>query len=408
MLSDSSVTLFMGMWCVLVFAVLLPLASPAAVYYVDQNNPKAFDSNAGTEERPWKTPYAWIDKVVAGDTVLVKAGTYKVVQGGSWSTPALNPKNEGKLGSPITFKAHPGHRVVLEGDNGSATIGSNNRDYIVVDGFTVSRGHIAVFGAPSSRLKGIVIQNNIIREKFCDLAQTGNCEAIRLEHVSGAKAVNNLMFNVYNRQRDHNSAGFKLYHVDNTIIENNEIYDTNQGVFLKVDADDNIVRYNYIRDTARGIGIWAGIKHVHSNNRVYGNIIAHSKIHGMYIAGTPQSNVGTKIYNNTVVKAASAAYAIESDIRDVQVWNNIAYDSPKSGIDANTNPPFSYCDHNLYYLTTRGCGASSLRTDPRFVSAFMRSPGDFKLQAQSPAREAGRNGEDIGAYATGREVIGLP
>jgi hypothetical protein len=33
--------------------------------------------------------------------------------------------------------------------------------------------------------------------------------------------------------------------------------------------------------------------------------------------------------------------------------------------------------------------------------------GDFRLQASSPARDRGRGGEDIGAYATGNEVIGV-
>ena len=54
---------------------LWQLAS-AATLIVDGKNPAAKDDNPGTEAAPFKTIQAAVDKIQAGDTVSVKAGTY--------------------------------------------------------------------------------------------------------------------------------------------------------------------------------------------------------------------------------------------------------------------------------------------------------------------------------------------
>ena len=63
----------------LVASVLLYLAAPSfcATLVVDQRNPRAADSGAGSAAAPFKTIGAAVAKVQPGDTILVKGGTYR-------------------------------------------------------------------------------------------------------------------------------------------------------------------------------------------------------------------------------------------------------------------------------------------------------------------------------------------
>jgi hypothetical protein len=49
----------------------------AATYYVDQNASSATDTNPGTKERPCKTIQAGVEKLAAGDTLLISPGIYR-------------------------------------------------------------------------------------------------------------------------------------------------------------------------------------------------------------------------------------------------------------------------------------------------------------------------------------------
>ena len=70
------------------------------------------------------------------------------------------------------------------------------------------------------------------------------------------------------------------------------------------------------------------------------------------------------------------------------------------------NDALSYCDYNLYWLSPEGCDTHNVVADPLFVDLGFNDPSDFKLQSGSPAEDAGRSGEDLGAYVQGNEVIG--
>jgi parallel beta-helix repeat protein len=77
-----------------------PSAAWGATYYVDGDNPEARDGNTGTEAQPWKTISRGTGVLQPGDTLLVKAGTYR-------ETVILS--HSGTAAQPITIQAYPGH-----------------------------------------------------------------------------------------------------------------------------------------------------------------------------------------------------------------------------------------------------------------------------------------------------------
>lgn len=78
----------------------------ATTIVVDQHHPNASDDNPGTEERPLKTIARAAQLARAGDTVIVKAGIYRE---------SIRLRNDGEVGAPITFQAHPVGSVIISG-----------------------------------------------------------------------------------------------------------------------------------------------------------------------------------------------------------------------------------------------------------------------------------------------------
>lgn len=434
----------LGMTLALFFAALTlsavtPGYSFAATYYVDQSNPSASDSNPGTEPLPWKTLYKAAATLVAGDTVLVKQGTYDARSGCAWNRPSINPVNSGTPGNPIAFRAYSGHTVVL--DNGSTfdcpAIGSRDRNHIIIDGFTIphpSNRGILVWGA-----SGVIVENNTIH----GLRGVGgdNTDGIRIENVTTSIIRNNLIFDIRNESLNGNDAGVKMYSVDNTILENNEIHGASAGLYDKSGGVSNTFRRNYVHDMIgdrRCIGLGSGVAAI--GDKVYENILV-----GCNKAVDTDAAANIEIFNNTFVSyTGSALNGPEDGVINLRAWNNIFYrPSNTAGNDFHTydDPPTSLAlsDFNLYYTTLSEAREpeilvgrnSSSRTfttlsgwqnaygrdlqsrvaDPLFVDP---QNGDFRLAPGSPALGAGRVGGvstgavvNVGAYTTGSERIGL-
>src|SRR5918998_4440884 len=104
--------------------------SPASgtTYYVA---PGGSDTAAGTEGAPFRTIQKAASLVGAGDTVVVRAGTYAGFQMG-WHSP-----QNGTASRPITFRVDPG--TVIEGRNSETADGINleGSRHVVIEGFTV-------------------------------------------------------------------------------------------------------------------------------------------------------------------------------------------------------------------------------------------------------------------------------
>lgn len=87
----------------LVFAFWIPVLCAAEIYHVRSTGN---DSAAGSESAPWASINHASTQAVAGDTVLVRGGTYneRVVFGRSGTSEAY-----------IVFRAAPGETVIVDG-----------------------------------------------------------------------------------------------------------------------------------------------------------------------------------------------------------------------------------------------------------------------------------------------------
>jgi len=94
--------LLIGLFALAAFGLGWP--AQAGTYYVDRLNPAASDTNPGGETLPWLTIQHAADTLVAGDTVLVKSGTYPE---------QVTVSSAGAVGQEIAFAAYPGHTVTV-------------------------------------------------------------------------------------------------------------------------------------------------------------------------------------------------------------------------------------------------------------------------------------------------------
>lgn len=116
-------------WVYLFFVFLLSTApfAGAAVYYVDQNNPQASDTNAGGADRPFKTVQKGVNTAVAGDTVTVKAGLYPEV---------VETKAGGTSGA----------RIVIQAAKSSVDAATLPAQRATVNGFKIYHPYVTVQG----------------------------------------------------------------------------------------------------------------------------------------------------------------------------------------------------------------------------------------------------------------------
>lgn len=311
--------------------------------------PNGSDSAPGTLRRPWRTVQRALDVLEPGETVFVRAGTYRE---------NLSFARAGTRTKTITIRSYPRERVVLRPD-------ANDPSYPL----------LIKTGAAYARLQGFVIEGSSIPNRV-NVYVTGKAHDIELsrseirgaEHGSGIY-VDHTTFRIQvlaNVVHDNNEPGRQhhgiYYEASNGLVANNVVYGHTHGfgIQLRTDAragpDGVIVTNNTVTGNSLG-GIV--VEHTAARITVVNNIAALNKgagIRGYFSDGDhPEDPAGT---GNVV--------------HDNLVFGNGGYGNLHS--DAITSGPST--------------GASILRfgrnfvAAPRFVEAARRN---FRLRRGSPA-----------------------
>ncbi len=436
--------------------VVAPAEPVGATFFVDKHHPAASDDNAGTQELPWQTIQHAADILTAGQRVYVKAGIYTELSTMGQYVPAIVPAHSGIVGQPIIYEAFPGDKVIIDQRTGLNAQGNsfeiNSLSDIVIRGFELRHAPIKT-RAETSYARRIVIENNHIHDVTTTAGN--NIGLIMPYGCMGCVIRNNILHGSYlaDDPSNGNASAIHVYVLQNSLIENNEIYDSRNGIFVKnFQSSDrserlgSVFRRNLIHDTYRGI--WFSVAGAgqpgHRNHTISHNIFSNNFL---AITSNPfdagESSVGQVIRNNLFV-GPNIAFATKG-FSGLENYDNIFYKSGRFGTDnvqaSNHLSGIDFSDFNLFfqnsnrfYLNLNGSSGSppseqnffslsawqaaqaiaggitfdhpdvnSFEADPLFVDA---ENGDYHLQATSPARNAGRFGANIGPYVTGTEVIG--
>lgn len=427
--------------------------SEAATYYVSPNG------NANWNEctdisLPCKLTTA-LTNAIADDIVYLRSGIYDIAQitgtacTYSFKASHISPANSGINGHPIIFKAYENETPIFNDTLGAGqtrcSIFGLYGNYTIIDGvhFQANNGtklgYVYIVGASAGNP---AIGNTFINCDFnggTDILPAGgtNFEMIRPENTSGTKIQNSKIYNVNCADGDANTSAIKLYHNENFLFENNEIYNSNVGFYDKSYSADMIVRYNYIHNCNVGVRL-ENSGYGQFRSKFYNNVFANNNSKCFYGKNDmAHADENAEFYNNTFYHTVSDQNLLYmTPGSGYRVYNNIFYGgngnntygsvqdivlSSNAAISSHTT--LAECDYNLYgririydqYTTTRYTEQSqwsastienglhpdqnSIVGNPQFVnvSGSMNDLADFALQTDSPCKGTGKNGADMGA-----------
>jgi hypothetical protein len=406
-----------------VFLTIFGMSSSgwSATYYVDKNHSKASDSNAGSESAPWSTIQKAANVAKAGDTVLVKSGTYK-----EW----VEVYNSGAAGKPIIFKTYPGHNPIIDGSgidvpSNKALFFTIDKSYVTIDGFEVRNSDEYLIRMRSAGTKLPWVSNVVVR----------NCKI----HGNASKDIDGIHFD----------------YVDGGLIDNNECYDSGWNCMNITSSHNVIIQHNYIHSNPKhaAINIFPKVSEspqglYHGNNVLY-NVVSKIGSPGAAIYTRYQTNnlimgnvvngnttgivfdfdrttskyshaANTKVINNTIVNNSNFGFR-SNNASNVTLLNNIfAYNGSTDVLFQSGTTADSRADYNLYYSSPKfNWGSSSYSSLSSWASStgndrnsFDANPGfvglagdDFRLNSSSIAIDAGT---DVSAYGLVSDIDGRP
>lgn len=295
-----------------------PPVVPAGTYFV---SPAGSDSAAGTADRPFRTIGHALRLAKAGDTVLVRAGTYT-----EWAS----FEGAGSAGAPVVLGNYPGERPSITGR--LRITGS----YFRVSGFAFlgqtsanrSGTMIYVTGGRHIEITGNEIAKAWTHGIYLDAGATDITITRNWIHDNGTHAV-----------YDH---GIYWETARSGVIANNLVTGNRaNGMQLYPNADDVVVTHNTVVGNGRFGIVVGGESTTSDGNMIVNNVVAFN------------ADYGIRTYWGGPVGSGNVAQA------------NLVYGNPKGN--------------------TFGSGMTFLNTivaDPKLVA---RSSGDYHLGSASPA-----------------------
>ena len=317
---------------------------PANGIYV---SPDGNDATAnGTIDSPYASINAALGAAQAGDTVVLRAGTYR--EGTSVRVRLPN----------ITIKSRQGEWAIIDLTTFDSGADDESGVYFDVDSsggtlqsVEVIGGFYAValetkwdWGDPADRggASNITIEDCVLHDSRYDVVKVkpnSNDVTIRHNEIFNSGTA----FKLCDPDENTNAEGIDNVNGANMHVHNNHIHHIcTNGVYAKGGATDAIIEYNRITDV-NGAGILVGFDtspeyfDTDVNPKYYENIngvVRNNLIVGAVLAGIGlYASKDAQVYNNTLVNVATGAYhsALYFGIT-YQDWEDYA------GRPANVNP----------------------------------------------------------------------
>jgi hypothetical protein len=387
---------------VIVVGLLLEVTF-GTTYYVATNGS---DANAGTEQSPWRTVQKAANTLNAGDTALIRAGTY-------YERVTLN--RSGQTGLPLAFQNYPGEAVVIDanGKGGSGIFAISNCSHISVAGLKLINGsgsstsgievssvddlaieNCHTYITKNSGIKvnyssNVLINNNEI-ERACD---TGGEEDISIKLDSNHVTVS------YNHIHDSNHEGIDVKEgAHDVLVLGNHIHNVErQGLYT-----DSWNRHTYniefnsnvVHDCQFGMGACAEMGGLLENVWFVNNIVYNCEGPGMFVAdwggATPHPIQNAYYINNTIHNTGwdwgQGMFFDTNEANNVVVRNNIFSQMTVTPILVQKEPISKTIDNNLSNTLNGTQPGWCILGVPSYANL---AAGDFRLRKGSPGIDIG-------------------
>lgn len=375
------------------------------------------NSNACTQAAPCATPdFAFNNRAVPGDTVLVGVGTY------SYGSSEIHLTNSGSsAGGNITLTCATRGRCLITSITGCTSVGVNcNQTVVSIDGnFTTFDGFEVTDTNPLGNNLGIYMTGsflNITRNTVHNIQGDCGSNGTSAIHVAGSGG----------------SAGVG----HDIIIDANLIYDINYTSAGGFRCGPSVVQSDGILSESAG-----------ANIRVTNNIVYHSG-GGWGIGIGPSTGVSAPpefIANNLVFSNSNGGIILTGAVAGSVISNNIAFNNglvaPQCGITVSDQTPVTYVSNDTFgnngsnYCTNFGTpisdpGVGDISVNPALGTTFVNwqsdGSGDYHERSGGPTVATGSSnsapnhdfdgnsrpsggGFDIGPYqVTAAPVVAAP
>ncbi len=351
----------------ILFVLLGPIVAQGATYYVATTGN---DSNSGTSTSPWKTPQRCAKSPVkAGDTCIVRSGTYKTASTPNVTVYISGSSAAGTSSQPITIKSEKQNGAVIIVPSTSQSLNAGfyvTRPYYIIQGFDITGG---ANNGSSAGFVGIT---------FMSTATGGVARSNTIHHIGRTVCSNS----------GYGFNGLSIQGTSTIVVEENRIYSIGRrrngesgcstsrfqhdhGIYLRGGTNVTI-RRNLFYDTNRGYPI-----HVYGGT-VSGLNIYHNTLSGRSPTGKP---VGQIILSSTV-KNASIKNNTSSDAQGgmIHAWSlsgsniSVQYNLSDTLVKSSSSVPGATFSNNRE------------RTNPGFIN---KSSNDFRLTSSSAAINRG-------------------
>jgi parallel beta-helix repeat protein len=377
-----------------------------STYYVSN---QGSDNQDGSASAPWATLQKAADTVIAGDTVIVRAGTYV----------GFDLRRDGTAASRITFSAEAGVTINQRNVRTPDGINLEGADYVTIQGFTV-------VGTPRAGIRSVTNDGVIIRNNRCDQngswgILTGFSENVLIENNECSRSVAEHGIYVSNSGDRPTVRGNVLWGNNaNGLHMNGDIHAGGDGIITGALVENNII---YDNGLAGGSGINCdGVQ----GSRIQNNLIYNTHASGisLYRIDGGGGSTGNVVIHNTVVVASDGRWAlnIANGSTGNTVYNNIFYShhSFRGSISISTDSLAGFTsNYNAVMDRFSTDGGNTRMTHVQWILAtgddtgsFVTTPADlFVNVAQADYRlKVGSHAIDRGTVllAPNRDLAGNP